>query len=421
MDDQLGFESLPFPKESWTMEFESFDTKAPEEWQSETPGSQQRIRWIQNSLNKILGLRLAVDGTMGPRTRSAIRRFQQSSRLTVDGIVGTKTERALRAALGPSIAPPAPSEYVPSPTRLKFENAVASGDWREAFRDLNGLNMYEMLRAIDKLSTESRNRMLSQRANFLGMVNMPRIDFATTVVQTRQLPTAAPGDLAVTGQVQTAAEFLQGRTTDWASVSSSERAVYVMRRLIQNYGFPANGAAGLVGNLWAESGLLPNRIEESAESTPMKAPDFSGKRRTFTAPEIMARDFQRRQGPRSPGIGLAQWTSSSRRSGLFQHSYRGRELGAAILFNMDAQIDYLVKELKDRGYHQVYNLLMSSQATVDAASDEVVYNFERPGAITTLDPISKRRNPRPRTDPQVQAVFSERRKYARRALSLYLN
>jgi hypothetical protein len=42
------------------------------------------VRWVQGSLNRLLGLRLAVDGILGPATRSAIRSFQkqQGLRLT---------------------------------------------------------------------------------------------------------------------------------------------------------------------------------------------------------------------------------------------------------------------------------------------------------------------------------------------------
>ncbi len=41
--------------------------------------------------------------------------------------------------------------------------------------------------------------------------------------------------------------------------------------LIDDYGFPLNGAAGIVGNLDAESGLLPNRVEGSDWRTPMRS------------------------------------------------------------------------------------------------------------------------------------------------------
>ena len=109
----------------------------------------------------------------------------------------------------PVPVPPRPTQYTPSPTRLKFERAAASSDWREAFLNLNGLNMYEMLLALDGLPSERRGALLNQRQTYRDIVNMPRIDYAATVVETGRLPSAASGDLAATGQVRTAAEFLQ--------------------------------------------------------------------------------------------------------------------------------------------------------------------------------------------------------------------
>jgi hypothetical protein len=192
-----------------------------------------------------------------------------------------------------------------------------------------------------------------------------------------------------------------------------------MQRLIHGYGFPENGAAGLVGNLWAESGLLPNRIEGSASNTPMRARDFDGRVRNFTAEQVMNRNSQRRQGPRLPGIGLAQWTTPGRRMGLFRHSYRGRQLRAAVLFDMDAQIDYLVTELRS-SYRSVYNFLMRPNVTAEAASDEVLYSFETPAAILgPRDPTSGRRPRLPRSDPRVEEVFGRRRTYASQAFNLY--
>lgn len=58
------------------------------------------IRWVQSSLNRILGMRLPLNGVLTPATRSAIRSFQEREKLPVTGIVGPDTERALIAARG---------------------------------------------------------------------------------------------------------------------------------------------------------------------------------------------------------------------------------------------------------------------------------------------------------------------------------
>lgn len=206
--------------------------------------------------------------------------------------------------------------------------------------------------------------------------------------------------------------------TNWASLSPDERMRYVMDLLVREYLYPVNGAAGIVGNLWAESGLLPNRVEGSSMRTPMTAPDFNGRRVEFTAEQVMNRNRATRQGPRLPGVGLAQWTTSSRRAGLFLHTFQGRRLGADILYNMDAQVHYLVTELQTR-YRRVDSLLRRANVSLEDASDEVLYNYEVPGSILSEPDAAGRRRKLPRHHPAVIRVFEQRRRYARNALRAY--
>jgi hypothetical protein len=57
---------------------------------------------------------------------------------------------------------------------------------------------------------------------------------------------------------------------DWSTKSKEERMSNAMNILIAKHGLSINGAAGVVGNLWKESGLIPNRIEGSQSKAPMK-------------------------------------------------------------------------------------------------------------------------------------------------------
>jgi outer membrane protein OmpA-like peptidoglycan-associated protein len=79
-------------------EFESFQTEAPSAGEFESPDG-NHIRWVQTSLNQLLGTRLAVDGIAGAQTRAAVRSFQQKQGLQVDGIAGPATDAAIKAAL----------------------------------------------------------------------------------------------------------------------------------------------------------------------------------------------------------------------------------------------------------------------------------------------------------------------------------
>jgi hypothetical protein len=199
----------------------------------------------------------------------------------------------------------------------------------------------------------------------------------------------------------------------WAAVPIDDRRVYVVRRLIEQHHYSPMGAAGIVGNLEAESGILPNRLEGSVDVRPLRAPPFGGGvRRDFTPEEVKNRSSRTQTGPRLPGVGLAQWTAGPRRRGLFAREVGGVELGTSVLTNMDAQVDYLASELKTWGHHLRARLVAAT--SVDDACDLVAYYFETPGSMLDDD-----KHRLAMTDPRVQAVFAGRRPLARLALRAY--
>lgn len=53
------------------------------------------VRWVQSSLNQVLGLQLPVTGVMNRATRDVLRDFQKREGLAIDGIAGPETEKAL--------------------------------------------------------------------------------------------------------------------------------------------------------------------------------------------------------------------------------------------------------------------------------------------------------------------------------------
>ena len=77
------------------------------------------IRWVQQSLNRILGLQLAVDGDAREKTKNAIFSFQTQRGLPADGIIGAQTEAALIAALAGSLPSRSGTAVPPSPAQIK--------------------------------------------------------------------------------------------------------------------------------------------------------------------------------------------------------------------------------------------------------------------------------------------------------------
>jgi hypothetical protein len=194
--------------------------------------------------------------------------------------------------------------------------------------------------------------------------------------------------------------------------SRDARAVRVMELLVRQYGYAVNAAAGVVGNLVAESEVQPDRIEGSPSAAPLRGLDFADRMRDFTPEQVRDRDAAAMLGPKFAGIGIAQWTTRSRRDGLFAHTYRGRQLGAGILHDLDAQVDYLVTELRGP-YVAVDRILRTPGVSLEDATDEVVYRFEVPASVLQNGSLL------PRGDSRVQATFAERRARARQVLDVY--
>jgi peptidoglycan hydrolase-like protein with peptidoglycan-binding domain len=129
--------------------------------------SRDYIKWVQQSLNQIMGLRLNVDGISGVQTRAAIRSFQQREGLQADGTVGLQTERALtKAGAGyPStglstsgtVTPPLiPSDAsassfivggvsLPPPSELNIRNFLDPRVPRFPGRNRRGRSVYELI------------------------------------------------------------------------------------------------------------------------------------------------------------------------------------------------------------------------------------------------------------------------------------
>ena len=95
----------------------------------------ENVRWFQSSLNRVLGLRLPVNGIIDAATRSGIRSFQEQRGLPTDGIAGPEVRRALIVAKGStpssdadnaSSAPLEPASAAPSDSEMtEFDD----GEW----------------------------------------------------------------------------------------------------------------------------------------------------------------------------------------------------------------------------------------------------------------------------------------------------
>lgn len=126
----------------------------------------------------------------------------------------------------------------------------------------------------------------------------------------------------------------------------------------------AYGVAGLMGNLYAESCLRPNNLQNTYE-TRLGHTDAS-----YTA--AVDSGSYTKFGTDSAGYGLAQWTYHTRKKALLAFAQsKKKSIG-----DLNMQLEFMYKELSE-SYKGVLADLKSAK-TVLAASNSVLTKFERP-------------------------------------------
>lgn len=126
------------------------------------------------------------------------------------------------------------------------------------------------------------------------------------------------------------------------------------------------GACGLIGNLMAESDLVPNIAQRGSTSLSDEA--YTTKFDKY--PDACIRD--------SVGYGLAQWTFWSRKQALWNHAHsRGKSVG-----DKQLQLDFIIAELRE-DFPGLMDFLRSTE-DIYAAADRVCREYERP-AINNVD------------------------------------
>lgn len=133
---------------------------------------------------------------------------------------------------------------------------------------------------------------------------------------------------------------------------------------LKGCGFSDAGTAGLMGNLYAESGLISNNVQNCFEKR-LGVTD-----RTYTASVDSGdrKDFAHD----GAGYGLAQWTFWARKQNLQVFAKdNGKSIG-----DLEMQLNFLMKELSE-SYCPLLHILETAD-TVRAVSDAVLLKFECP-------------------------------------------
>lgn len=145
---------------------------------------------------------------------------------------------------------------------------------------------------------------------------------------------------------------------------------YLKKKGLNDY-----GTAGLMGNLFAESGLKPTNLQNSCE----KSIRMTDAEYTKAVDNGTYCNFVRDKA----GYGLAQWTYWSRKQRLLEYAKKEcKSIG-----DLEMQLEFLVKELRE-SYSPVMKTLKTA-TSVRQASDVVLLKFERPADSGTA--VQKKR------------------------------
>lgn len=142
---------------------------------------------------------------------------------------------------------------------------------------------------------------------------------------------------------------------------------YIWDRLYEDIGNEI-GVAGLMGNLVAESNLIPYRLQGDFTNGYVTSIEYTEQVDNGTVREY---DFVN-NGPNGGGYGLAQWTFPARKQNLYNLKVeRGVSIGDLVL-----AVDFLILELHGE-FRGVRNVLINA-TSLREASDYVLHKFERP-------------------------------------------
>lgn len=143
---------------------------------------------------------------------------------------------------------------------------------------------------------------------------------------------------------------------------------------LKSKGLSDYGAAGLMGNLYAESCLRPNNLQNTYEGK------FGMADAEYT--ELVDKGRYTNFVRDSAGYGLAQWTYWSRKEALLAYAKASKKS----IGDLEMQLDFLLKELSS------YGLLgrLKTVSTVLEASNIVLLEFEKPASMNTAATQVKR-------------------------------
>jgi len=132
------------------------------------------------------------------------------------------------------------------------------------------------------------------------------------------------------------------------------------------------GVAGVMGNLYWESGLCPYRLQGDFSEGYADSKEYTRKVDTGV---ISKEDFVH-NGPNGGGYGLAQWTYYTRKQMMYEMKQSG---GYSSIGSLELACALLIYELKYVNDFKGVLPVLQNASSIREASDKFLHVFENPG------------------------------------------
>ena len=260
-----------------------------------------------------------ADGSFGKQTEVALIQFQQDNKLAVDGVYGSESKTALEQAYKAATAQPDPE-----PTPAVYYRV------RKSWEDKDSqLGAYTSLAYAKRCADANPGYSVYDEK---GVKVYPNEDIISPT------PSEAQG------------------------ITDEEK--YIWDELVKACG-NEYGAAGMMGNLYDESALHSNNLQNNGNSKlGLTDAEFTAKVDEGGYPhDTFIHDGY--------GYGIAQWTYYSRKDALWKAwQKKGGSIGSLIF-----QMEFLIAEAKSN--KTVWNAMCNGKS-VRAVSDVILTKYERP-------------------------------------------
>lgn len=174
----------------------------------------------------------------------------------------------------------------------------------------------------------------------------------------------------------------------------NEYTPIIWQYMKDNSPFTDEGIAGLMGNMWSESGCTPYACQPSRPKNICEIYIEKVDNNVITRDQFIHGGCSSTGGYTSTqlGFGLVQWTFTSRKQGFYDHVFPNYpSMDSNSIGNIYLQLEYIIEELTTGSFSSVGSVLLSSN-DINVCSDIVLEQYENPEVQTEAVHLIRRQN-----------------------------